>query len=145
MTHKEVAAGATCMSCWDDLDATNYVEYKSSESASWAPAGFCETCVKYLLKNQWETYTSALAKTTCKAEQRRLLKAGPPVNFKDNTACPCPDETEVHSFWFSSSNDECSAKLDNSLEGEVSSVDFFIGHIVYDLKLFCTGKDNLLE
>jgi hypothetical protein len=107
------------MSCWDDIDDNNYVEYRATANGDWQPSGFCETCVSYLLKTQWDLYTSALAKTTCKAEQRRLLKAGPPVNLKDAKALPCPDEGEVHSLWFKSDSAEHSAKLEGSLTGEV--------------------------
>jgi len=115
------------MSCWDDVDSSNYVEYKATETADWAPSGFCETCVAYLLKAQWEIYTSALAKTTCKAEQRRLLKAGPPVNLKDATAFPTPDNGEVYSLWYMSDGLEHSAKLEGSLIGEVRTYyNFFL-------------------
>lgn len=118
-THALPVVGATCMSCWDDIDGNNYVEYKAVENGDWLASGFCQVCVGYLLKTQWELYTSALAKTTCKAEQRRLLKAGPPINLKDVKALPCPDEGEVFSLWYMSDNAEHSAKLDGSLTGEV--------------------------
>jgi hypothetical protein len=110
------------MSCWDDIDDNNYVEYRATANGDWQPSGFCETCVSYLLKTQWDLYTSALAKTTCKAEQRRLLKAGPPVNLKDAKALPCPDDGEVHSLWFKSDSAEHSAKLEGSLTGEVCTI-----------------------
>ena len=112
------------MSCWDDVDGSNYVEYKSSETSNWQPSGFCEMCTSYLVKTQWDLYTSALAKTTCKAEQRRLLKSGPPINLRDTKALPCPDDGEVHSLWFMSSGVEQSAKLEGSLVGEVFSYNF---------------------
>lgn len=108
------------MSCWDDIDASTYVEYKSSEESEWMPSGFCVNCVNHLLNTQWELYTTALAKTTCKAEQRRLLKAGPPINIKDATALACPDGAEAHSLWFMSDGEVHSAKLVGSLVGEVS-------------------------
>lgn len=120
MTHHTPLEGSTCMSCWDDIDSSNYVEYKATESSVWAASGFCEVCVSYLLKAQWELYTSALAKTTCKAEQRRLLKAGPPVNLKDAKALPTPDDAEIHSLWYASDGQEHSAKLEGSLIGEVT-------------------------
>mmetsp|Transcript_13013 Transcript_13013/g.21659 ORF Transcript_13013/g.21659 Transcript_13013/m.21659 type:complete len:168 (+) Transcript_13013:66-569(+) len=116
--HHSIVEGSTCMSCWDDIDTTNYVEFKSSAESPWIPSGFCEVCTSYLLKSQWDLYTSALAKTTCKAEQRRLLKAGPPINLKDVKALPCPDDGEVHLLWFMSDNQDHSAKLEGSLEGE---------------------------
>lgn len=117
--HAEPSAGMTCLSCWDDVDQSNYVEYRSSGESAWMPSGFCEMCITYLVKTQWELYTSALAKTTCKAEQRRLLKTGPPINLRDVKALPCPDDGEVHSLWFMSSGVEQSAKLEGSLVGEV--------------------------
>src|SRR5687768_13407361 len=115
--HKLPAEGATCMSCWDDIDSSIYVEFKTSENSEWLPSGFCENCVKHLLDNQWELYTSALAKTTCKAEQRRLLKIGPPINIKDHTALACPDGGEVFLIWYMSDGQEHSAKLKGSLMG----------------------------
>lgn len=121
--HKQVVDGSTCMSCWDDIDSSNYVEFKSSATSEWIASGFCQVCVDYLIKTQWELYTGALAKTTCKAEQRRLLKAGPPINLKDAKALPCPDEGEVHSLWYASDSAEHSAKLAGSLEGEVATLD----------------------
>jgi hypothetical protein len=78
-------------------------------------------CIEQLLKTQWSTYTTALAKTTCKAEQRRLLLKGPPVNISDAKALACPDDAEVHSLWYMVDNLERSAKLEGSLAGEVSS------------------------
>lgn len=132
MAHHTPLEGSTCMSCWDDIDSSNYVEYKATEASSWVASGFCEVCVSYLLKAQWELYTSALAKTTCKAEQRRLLKAGPPVNLKDAKALPTPDDAEIYSLWYASDGQEHSAKLEGSLVGEVKSlrVYFMFLHII---------------
>lgn len=141
-SHQTPADGLTCMSCWDDIDSTSYVEYRASSSSAWKGAGFCETCITYLMKSQWDIYTNSLAKTTCKAEQRRLLErsvacftlfcfwrlnsffcfwmnfSGPPINLKDATALECPGGGEVHSLWYMSDGQEHSAKLDGSLVGE---------------------------
>jgi hypothetical protein len=132
------------MSCWDDIDASNYVEYKSSPASAWAACGFCETCVNYLLKIQWELYTGALAKTTCKAEQRRLLKAGPPMNLKDVKALPCPDEAEAHLLWFMGDGQEHSAKLTGSLEGEVRKRTMWFCGSAYPA-VFCRPPDDDLH
>jgi hypothetical protein len=45
------------------------------------PSLFCATCVDYLLTSQWQKYVDQLAKASCKAEQRRLLDKGPPINI----------------------------------------------------------------
>jgi hypothetical protein len=47
-----------------------------------------------------------------------MLQAGPPINLKDKTALPCPDDAEIHSLWYMEDNKEHSAKLKGSLEGE---------------------------
>lgn len=85
------------MCCWDDIDKSNFVAYSSQnsdgilipvrisllkslqllffsfEDANWLASGFCEACVNILIQTQWDLYVNSLAKTTCKAEQRRLL------------------------------------------------------------------------
>jgi hypothetical protein len=109
----------TCACCWDDINEKNYVEYKSSKDSDWLASGYCETCINQMLDTQWETYTNGLAKTTCKAEQRRLLTRGPPINLRDSKVLPCPDDGEVYSLWFMSDNNEHSARLKGSLIGEV--------------------------
>jgi hypothetical protein len=48
-----------------------------------------------MLKTQWDQYCKRLATVNCKAEQRRMLERGPPVNISDKTALPCPDTEEV--------------------------------------------------
>jgi len=116
--HKAPPDGKSCLSCWEDLGAENYVEYQAAEGGEWLPSGFCAMCVCYLQQTQWGVYTMALAKTTCKAEQRRLLDKGPPVNLKDKTALPCPEEGEVHALWFMNGNEYKSAKLEGSLVDE---------------------------
>ena len=123
--HHQPAHGAACACCWDDLSADNYVEYKSHPSSDnqhpiWQASGFCENCTEHLLKTQFSLWTEALAKSTCLAEQRRLLKRGPPVNLRDDKALPCPDNGEVARLWYMRTNHEKTAKLEGSLEGEVS-------------------------
>lgn len=118
--HAKPTDGASCASCWDDLTKDTYVEYRAEIGGLWLPSAFCQECITILLRSQWLKYTDALRTTTCKAEQRRLLQRGPPINLSDKTALPCPggDHAEVQSLWFMSDNDEHSAKLEGSLEGE---------------------------
>lgn len=85
--HETVPEGLTCACCWEDLSAANYAEYLPHASAEndfhphFLPAGYCKDCIEHLLRTQWSNYTEALAKTTCKAEQRRLLTRGKPFSF----------------------------------------------------------------
>lgn len=125
-SHGSPAEGMSCACCWDDITGENYVEYlpyPSSENnhhPTWLPSGFCQTCLQHLLKTQFSLWTESLAKSTCLAEQRRLLRRGPPVNVRDDKALPCPNNEEVHKLWYSSTGSEHSAKLEGSLEGAVS-------------------------
>lgn len=107
----------TCLCCWDDISASNYVEYRSAVDGAWLPSGYCQACIEQLISTQWSTYTNSLEKTTCKAEMRRLLQRGPPINIRDPKALPCPEDAEVHSLWFAHDGFEHSAKLVGSLEG----------------------------
>lgn len=118
--HATPAEGATCASCWDDLGKETYVEYKADSAGAWLPSGFCQDCIGMLLKSQWTKYKESLSTTTCKAEQRRLLDRGPPVNLSDKNALPCPTgaHAEVYMLWYMSDGEEHSAKLEGSLEGE---------------------------
>lgn len=118
MAHASPEPGTACASCWDDLAAESYVEFQAAEGGPWLPSKYCSTCVDYLLRTQWSVYTTALAKVTCKAEQRRLLERGPPINLRDPTALPCPDDGEVYALWFMGGNEIRSAKLEGSLVGE---------------------------
>jgi hypothetical protein len=119
--HSTPSEGSSCMCCWDDLDASSYVEYRCSSDGPWLPSGYCVNCIQHLIKTQWTTYKTSLEKTNCKAEQRRLLSRGPPINLSDAKALPCPDSEngEIHSLWFMSDGEEHSAKLEGSLTGEV--------------------------
>ena len=123
MSHGTAATGSACACCWEDLSDENYVEYRASADGEWKASGFCQDCVGHLLQTQWKTYTEGLAKSTCKAEQRRMLEKGPPINISDKTAMPCPDGTEkgnaeVHSLWYKSDGEEHSAQLEGALIGE---------------------------
>jgi len=109
------------MCCFGDLDKDCYVEYKATTDGPWLASKFCETCVGYLLTSQFQKYKDSLANTKCKAEMRRLVEAGPPVNVFDKNALPCENDTkngEVAVLWYSSDGQEHSAKLEGSLEGE---------------------------
>ncbi len=54
--HALPVSGTTCMSCWEDIDENNYVEYKSNAEGPWLPAKFCLTCIEYLIASQFNLY-----------------------------------------------------------------------------------------
>jgi hypothetical protein len=136
LTHGEVPAGKNCGYCYDDISSENYTEYLPYPPAAqpgsadetewkWLPCVYCVDCLEYMLTKQWSIYVERVKTTDCKAEQRRLLTTGPPINFKDNKAMPCPNEGEVYMFWYSRDNTTKVAKLPDSLVGEVSSLIVF--------------------
>lgn len=84
--HSQPEEGATCACCWDNVTAENYVEYKASADDSWHPSGYCLDCINILLKSQWQQYNDQVKTVKCKAEQRRLLTRGPPINLR---VCCC--------------------------------------------------------
>eukprot|EP00608_Synchroma_pusillum_P005526 CAMPEP_0198429728 /NCGR_PEP_ID=MMETSP1452-20131203/9272_1 /TAXON_ID=1181717 /ORGANISM="Synchroma pusillum, Strain CCMP3072" /LENGTH=228 /DNA_ID=CAMNT_0044150145 /DNA_START=37 /DNA_END=721 /DNA_ORIENTATION=- len=116
--HGNPAEGMECMCCMEDITMNLYVEYCESEGAPWRPATFCRMCIEHLLSTQWNQYCDRLRMTKCKAEQRRLLTAGPPVNIKDPNAMPCGDDGEVFALWYGLDRQVHSAKLEGSLTGE---------------------------
>lgn len=125
MTHAlSCPAGKECLCCMEDLSSENFVEYlpfphEENPNPTWLPSQFCQTCIEYLIQTQFKNFQDAWQKTTCKAEQRRLVTKGPPVNLRDDKALPCPGNVEIARLWYMSDGQEKSAKLFNSLEGEV--------------------------
>jgi hypothetical protein len=124
--HHPVPHDQQCACCFEDISSSNYAEYlpypheENQNHPQWLPSTYCADCIEHLLKSQWSLYTEALAKTTCKAEQRRLLTRGPPINLRDDRALPCPANDEIHKLWYHHGNVEKEAKLEYSLVGEVS-------------------------
>lgn len=125
MVHATSApTGQECACCMEDISAENFVEYlpfphEENPTPTWLPSLFCQTCVEYLLATQFKNFQDSWAKTTCKAEQRRLVTRGPPINLRDDKAMPCPGKVDIHTLWYMSDGEEREAKLLNSLEGEV--------------------------
>jgi hypothetical protein len=116
--HSQPETDKECMVCFGDIDATNYVEYQTAGEDTWLPSGFCEDCLSYLLSSQWNQYVERLRTTNCKAEQRRLITAGPPVYISDKNALPCPEGSHVSALWFSGDGEERSSVLEGALQGE---------------------------
>ena len=64
--HLQPTEGATCACCWDDIDTSNYVEYKASPDDIWHPSGYCLGCIDILLKSQWQQYNEQVKTVNCK-------------------------------------------------------------------------------
>jgi hypothetical protein len=96
------------------------VEYETYPSMEWHPAKYEESVIRQLLKDQFPTFVNKVKTTDCQAELRRLLATGPPIYISDKHALPLPENGDTHicNLWFSSDNQERSAKLEGALEGE---------------------------
>lgn len=55
----------------------------------WKPSAACETCVGYMLLNQYKGWVDALEKSTCLAETTRMLTRGPPINLSVRVVTAC--------------------------------------------------------
>ncbi len=123
------------MVCCEDLTINNYAEYlpyppedgmvseMEWEEAGWLPSPYFSNCIETeFLPNQLDRWIDSLQKATCKAEQRRILTPGPPINSKDVKGMPCPNNGEVYKLWYSKDNVEKVAKLEGSLVGEVINI-----------------------
>ncbi len=137
--HGPIPEDECCIFCCDDITADNYAEYlpypdeavkegedgkKATSSSGWLRCIYCSDCLEdQMLKKQWAMWVERVKTTDCKAEQRRLLTVGPPINLKDDKGIPCPNNGEVYKLWYSKDNTEKVAKLEGSLVGEVRSDD----------------------
>lgn len=148
MSHAEPPSGLECACCMENISPANYVEYlpfPSEEEANptWLRSVFCQSCVEYLQQTQFQNFKDAWQKTTCKAEQRRLITLGPPLNLRDDKAMPCPGKVEINLLWFMSDGKERTAKLNGSLEGEVRFIPRYF--VLLSTDVFVLGAREILE
>ncbi|ANQ09996.1 Uncharacterized protein PCOAH_00046200 [Plasmodium coatneyi] len=113
-----VPENLTCLICYDDIDESNYIEYKTSQFSEWHPSMFCQSCTGILIQTQYHKYINNVQKSECLREQKNLLEMGPPINVKDKNGFPFSDGKEIYSLWYFCDKKIHSAKLDGSLEGE---------------------------
>lgn len=61
--HNLPAEGSSCLCCWDDLETTTYVEYKSSADSNWLPSGYCngKYCIDVLTNCYFEVTLMIIA------------------------------------------------------------------------------------
>eukprot|EP00934_Nitzschia_sp_Nitz4_P005636 Nitzschia sp. Nitz4//NODE_293_length_29386_cov_71.949235//6647//7198//NITZ4_additional_000033-RA//1//CDS//3329531821//5626//frame0 len=120
--HGPPPEGLECLATMEDitLEDGNYVEYQTYPSMKWYPAKYEQSVVEKLQREQFHTFVKKVKETDCQAELRRLLTKGPPIYLEDAHAMPLEeaDDTHIVTLWFSSDNQERSAKLDGAVEGE---------------------------
>lgn len=136
--HKEPQG--ECLICCEDLDSSNYAEYRAHEESEWMVSPYCSNCLEsYFKQRQWEQYLDHVHKADCAAALRRILNKPVPTNVRDK-GLPCDNENgEVYQFWYASEG-LVSAKLENAPEG--SDRDTFILEMQEMLEAFRIAEEN---
>lgn len=106
-----------CASCLGDLTNDVSVTYQDNENSEWKECVFCKTCIDYMLETKWSDFMASLKKINCKAEFKRIVMSGPPINLRDNSIQCSNESKEVYKF--KCDNEEFSAKLKDSFVGSV--------------------------
>ena len=110
-----------CKSCFDDINDVNKVQYRINQTKKWYNSNYCETCVTYLLNISWTIFTEQVEKADCKKALAKILEVGPPINLRDKTGFPNPNNstllTEIDELFFCSKKKIIDAKLKGSLIG----------------------------
>jgi hypothetical protein len=137
-THSEVPAEKECRCCYGPITSENYAEYlpfppqepangDEQDEWKWLPSVYCMDCLEYMIPQKWSLFMEKLATIKCATAQRRVIEEGPPINFHDHNALPCPNNGEIYMFWYCKDNVTKSAKLPDSLIGEEREA--FIEHL----------------
>ncbi|ETV84319.1 hypothetical protein H257_03562 [Aphanomyces astaci] len=118
--HGVPAQGMECLATMEDITSETYVEYQTFPSLQWHPCQFSAEVVTQLQEAQFPAFMKGVQEPDCKAELRRLLAKGPPIWVEDKYGFPLPDNGDTHvvALWFSSTNEEKSAKLHGAVEGD---------------------------
>ncbi|KAF0758580.1 hypothetical protein AaE_003888 [Aphanomyces astaci] len=103
--HGVPAQGMECLATMEDITSETYVDAE---------------VVTQLQEAQFPAFMKGVQEPDCKAELRRLLAKGPPIWVEDKYGFPLPDNGDTHvvALWFSSTNEEKSAKLHGAVEGD---------------------------
>ena len=129
MSHSTPPAGMECPVTYDDIDFSNYVEYRVSNKEIWYVCPFEQMAVEQLVSTQFDKWIERVNKTDCQAELKRLLTKGPPIYVSDKVGFEHAKNEEdaqdgtgegkfVSHLWFMSDNEERVGKLANALEGD---------------------------
>ena len=60
--HGTPEEGMMCKATWDDIDMTNYCEYKCHPSGTWKPANYAEETMVLLIESQYKKYLDDVGK-----------------------------------------------------------------------------------
>lgn len=99
------------------IEEGTYAEYQGVADGPWLSAGCCKACIVTMRDRQFTDFVHGLQNATCAAQHRRMLANGPPINVREVTTLPCPDDGEIVGLWFCDEGDT-SPQLKGSLTGE---------------------------
>ena len=120
-THGPPPAGLECMVTFEEITAEekNLCEYMTVPSGRWQAAKMSCEIVETMRASQFEQYMERVRKSTCEAEMRRLMAAGPPVYIEDKFGLPLPEgDTHVETLWYANDEKERSGRLEGAPIGE---------------------------
>jgi len=121
--HGKPTPGLECKASFEAIDEKNYCEYQAAPSGKWAPCGYSQETIEYLLDTAYEHYLKDVEKAAkdCAAAVRRLVSKGPPLYLSE---CNHPDamplaggDTHVSNFWFMNGDRVVSGRLKNAPDG----------------------------
>lgn len=108
--HTTPIQGDRCRSCLSDIDAQNYVEYRTFGSQRWLPSSVCESCVENRVKSQWHDIQARLDSTSVRRVQMRELRDGPPIFLRYPGHLPHVG-SEIAELWWSRTGECRSARV----------------------------------
>lgn len=124
MAHQLPMPGRECLASFEEIDASNYVEYQTLPSGAWHACRYSQETVEHLLESSYKMYLGDIEKASkdCAAAVRRLVAKGPPLYLSDcnhGDAIPVPEgDTHVAQFWFMNGNVTVSGVLPDAAQGD---------------------------
>uniref|UniRef100_A0A7S1XY23 Uncharacterized protein n=1 Tax=Phaeomonas parva TaxID=124430 RepID=A0A7S1XY23_9STRA len=118
--HGPPPAGLECLVTFEDItpEDRNFCEYCCAPSRTWKAAKMSCEVVEMMRMQQFGQYMDRIKKSTCAAEMRRLLEAGPPEYVSDKHGLPMPEgDTHIETLWYASDGEERSARLEGAPTG----------------------------
>jgi len=111
-----------CLCCFNEMN--EFVKYRDKEEGEWKISPYCEECIRYMLKIQFQNYVDEVKNETCKVSLERLIKLGPPKKFRDPKV-PCEnDGNEVYEFSFGLSNVDYNEEQMNEITEYINLLKF---------------------
>jgi hypothetical protein len=100
--------------CFDEITPETGVKYKLNIMDNFKNFDYCISCLTLLMDTQWMKYIKDIKNADCEKSLVNLIKAKPPINFRDNRI---EENKEIYEFFCDGKN--YSAKLKGSFDAEM--------------------------